>query len=905
MLGFGPRVLSAIILFSAITAAQCAPSGVAGTVNICTPTANATEPATFSVQAAATPVAGRTISSMRLYVDSTSQYTTFAATLNTSVTLAAGTHNLVINAWDNTGAVYQAKESVTVQTTSNAPVLTSPANGSALQSSQTFQWKAVASANEYWIWIGTTAGGNDLYNQGQNLNTSATISGLPSSGGTVYLRLFALIGNNWYWNDYSFTAPSGGKSILTSPANGSTLSGATQTFAWSAVAGADAYDLWIGSTAGGNDIYDVNEGTSQSVTVQNLPINGQTLYVRLYTYVGGNWLYNDYTFTTASGKATMQSPANGATLGSSQAFYWSAVPGTSQYYIWIGTTQGASDVYNQSQGLNNSATITGLPTNGETLYLRLFTYINGNWLWNDYTYTAGNGTQSTVPNVYTYMYDNGRSGLNKNETTITPANVTALAKKGTWTLDASSFTQPLFVQSVSIGSGTYNVLFVGTENDTVYALDADHPGTVLWQKSLIPTGGAVGRSYACSGTTCDGRSSDLGGSIGITGTPVIDPGTNLLYVVGKTTENNNQVYRLHALDIRTGNDAMASAIIQGSVPGNAGESVNGVVTFSALTQNQRPGLLLANGVVYVMFASYSDYTPYHGWVIAYDASQLTYIDSWNSTPNTGGGGIWAAGAAPSADANGNIFFATANQMPYSSGFPNIPTEIPNSVVKLQIVNSKLTLSDYFVPYNTQCLTNDDLDLGSSMPVLLPDAFAGHNMAAVASKEGRIYLLDRDNLGKFHSGSDTQALDSKLFNALGACGSANFDASSPWRVYGTPAYWNGNIYFGSAFGPLRQYNITNATLNQVALGPYTYQANGQTGRGPLTVVSANGNSNAIVWTLENDLSGNGWLRAYDATNVGTQLFNVNFGPGGNFEIPMVVNGHVFFVSKNTVYSYGVN
>jgi len=188
--------------------------------------------------------------------------------------------------------------------------------------------------------------------------------------------------------------------------------------------------------------------------------------------------------------------------------------------------------------------------------------------------------------------------------------------------------------------------------------------------------------------------------------------------------------------------------------------------------------------------------------------------------------------------------------------------------------------------------------------LIPQAFGGHNILALGSKEGRAYLVDRDNMGKYHSGSDSQILSSVLFNPLGACGTSGFNASTPWRVYGTPAYWNGNIYFGSAFGKLRQYNITNATLQLVALGSHTYAASGQSGRGPLTVVSSDGSSNAIVWTAENDLSSLGWLRAYDATNVSKQLYSNNFGSGSNFVIPTVINGKVFVSGKATLHVYGL-
>jgi hypothetical protein len=224
-------------------------------------------------------------------------------------------------------------------------------------------------------------------------------------------------------------------------------------------------------------------------------------------------------------------------------------------------------------------------------------------------------------------------------------------------------------------------------------------------------------------------------------------------------------------------------------------------------------------------------------------------------------------------------------------------------VKLKLIGGKLTLVDYFSPYNAVCLTADDLDLGSSGPTLIPDAFAGHSILALGSKEGRAYLLDQNDLGKFHSGNDSQVLSSVLFNPA-ACGQSGFNANTPLRVYGSPAYWNGNIYFGSAFGPLRQYKITSGTLAQTATSSHLFPGSGQNGRGPLVMVSSNGTSNAIVWTAENDLNGNGWLRAFDATNVANALFSSNFGPGSNFIIPMVVDGHVYVSGQGKLYKYGL-
>jgi hypothetical protein len=499
-------------------------------------------------------------------------------------------------------------------------------------------------------------------------------------------------------------------------------------------------------------------------------------------------------------------------------------------------------------------------------------------------------TQPSAAGVYTYKYDNGRTGLNASESKLTVAAVTNGAnfgKLGSWTVDGSIYTQPLYVPGVSINNSIYNVLYVGTENDSVYALNADVPGSVLWKRSFLTSTATVGTGYT------GGRTS-IGGNVG----------SNRMYVVIRTTEGGNQVQRLHAIDITTGADVLTAAeinpVVSGSGLGNDGA---GHVPFLPLTQNQRPALLLTNGIVYVTFASFSDYDPYHGWVMAYNAASLEFIDAYNVTPNGGGGGSWMAGAGPAGDSDGNVYFSTGNGRPDATALFDPPNDLPNSFLKLNVVGGKLTLVDYFSPYNAKCLSADDLDLGSSGPTLIPDQFAGHSIIALGSKEGRAYLLDQNNLGKFQSGSDSQVLSSVLFNAA-ACGQASFNANAPLRVYGSPAYWNGNIYFGSAFGPLRQYAISSGKLVQTALSTHLYPGNGQTGRGPLTMVSANGTTNGIIWTAENDLNGQGWLRAFDATNVANQLYVANFGAGSNFIIPMVINGNLYVSGQKILYKYGL-
>ena len=991
-------VLLGILFLVALGAkAQCAPSGTAGTVNICTPTANATVSSPVSFAAAATPVAGRTITAMRLYVDSVSKITVNSNTLSTSVALANGTHSVVVNAWDNTGAVIQKIESITVTTstgscTPTASVVTicSPTTGATVASPVNFQ--AVAGAPS-----GQTITAMKLYID--SIAKFQSASGTLSTSQAIANGLHSITINAWTNTGTVLKASETitvgstppGVSISVAPVSISVAANATQQFTatvtgttnlavtWSVdgVEGGSAAAGTITSTgvyaapgtAGTHQVkatsqadttksatatVNVFSGSScspiagkvticqpsagatvpspvtiqgvagapsgQSITAMKVYIDGvskfQTSSGSLLTsltlsagshLIGLNAWTNTGTVIKASESITVSStpPPPGISISPASAFV--KVSGTQQFKA---TVTGFSDtsvtwsVDGATGGSGTAGTIssTGLYTAPSTEGNHTVTATSNA----DSTKSASAAvTVETTPppssgGVFTYMYNNSRTGLNSSETELSVAAVTNgsnFGHKGSWTLDGTIQTQPLYVPDVSVGSGTFNVVYVATENDSVYALNADTPGQVLWKRNLIPSGGQVGYGYA------GGRTS-LGSRVGITGTPVIDEQANRIYVLAKTYENSQHIYRLHVLDLRDGSDAVPAKVLQASVSGTGDGSSNGTLDFSSFYHNHRSGIVLSNGILYLVFASYGDNIPYHGWVMALNASDLSMIDSYVSTPNTDGGGIWAAGAAPAIDSDGNLYVTTANQMPNASGFPNIPIEIPNSVLKLKLVSGKLTLVDYFTPYNTKCLTNDDLDLGSSTPVLIPQPFGGHNILALGSKEGRAYLVDRDNMGKYHSGSDSQILSSVLFNPLGACGTSGFNASTPWRVYGTPAYWNGNIYFGSAFGKLRQYNITNATLQLVALGSHTYAASGQSGRGPLTVVSSDGSSNAIVWTAENDLSSLGWLRAYDATNVSKQLYSNNFGSGSNFVIPTVINGKVFVSGKATLHVYGL-
>jgi hypothetical protein len=298
---------------------------------------------------------------------------------------------LIGGAWQFNDYNYTASGSAAVRAQ-----ITSPAPGTSLPSTVIFGWTTGTGVTEYWLEIGTSLGGNQIYGQSQGTNLSVTVSGLPANGSTVYVRLWSRISGAWQFNDYTYTAASGGAGVqaqITSPAPGSTLGSSTVTFVWSTGSGVAEYWLEVGTNFGSNQIYGQSQGTNLSATVSGLPANGSTVYVRLWSRISGAWQFNDYTYTaTTAGtgvSAAITSPVPGSTLTSSTAtFVWNTGTGVSEYWLEIGTTFGGNQLYSQSQGTSLSVSVSGLPANGSTLYVRMWSKISGVWQFNDYVYIA-------------------------------------------------------------------------------------------------------------------------------------------------------------------------------------------------------------------------------------------------------------------------------------------------------------------------------------------------------------------------------------------------------------------------------------------------------------------------------------------------------------------------------------
>jgi fibronectin type 3 domain-containing protein len=528
-------------------------------------------------------------------------------------------------------------------------------------------------------------------------------------------------------------------------------------------------------------------------------------------------------------------------------------------------------------------------------------------------------------NVLTYHNDNADTGVNRNETMLTPANVNAASfgKFFSVGLDGQVYAQPLYMSAVNITvgphAGTHNVVFVATEHDSVYALDGD-TGVVLWQDSFLNP--AAGITSVPNG---DVNSGDLQPEIGVTSTPVIDPTTNTLYVEAKTKEvradGSHYVHHLHALDVGSGSEKLGGPVliadslgdtyvsgprVNGSGDGNDG---NGHVPFDALRQMNRPALTLVGGTLYLGFASHGDNGPYHGWVLGYSATTLQLTAVFNTTPNGGLGGIWQSGGRITADAQGNLYFMTGNGTfdtnLNANGFP-ANGDYGDSFVKLAPDPSSspsqpngngwgLKVVDYFTPFNQDGLNAGDVDLGSGGPVLLPDAVGSSShphLLMGMGKEGRAYLVDRDNMGKFDPHTDHVVEELPGASANG--------------VWSNPAYFNGTIYYVGQSDVGRTFSIGNGLFSG---GPISQSPDSYAYPGSTPSISANGTANAIVWDLDR---GSNTLRAYDASSYGTELYTSaqaannrdQLGSVIKFTVPLVANGHVYVGTANSLAIYGL-
>jgi len=539
--------------------------------------------------------------------------------------------------------------------------------------------------------------------------------------------------------------------------------------------------------------------------------------------------------------------------------------------------------------------------------------------------SAKNPLPTGLPNdqhisVLTQHNDNTRAGLNANETSLTTGNVNSgqFGKLFVLTVDDQVYAQPLVVAGLNIGSGTHNVVFVATVNNTVYAFDGT-TGSMFWNKNFTVSGMRTPKASDMNSGWCSPYT-DFANNIGIVGTPVIDSVGQKIFFVARSTDGTHFVQHLHAVNIVTGAEAAGSPVeIAATVSGTGDGSVSGLVSFDPMRNNQRQGLALVNGVIYISYSSHCDWNPYHGWILGYNEQTLQQQIVYNDTPDGENGGIWESGQGLAADAAGNLYITTGNGTAgqgnnYSStsngtndNGPNPdPTDLRDraeSAMKLTPSGGTLQVASYFTPTNYYNLNMNDQDYGVMGTLLIPNSI----FYFTGCKDGSIYLLDKDNMGGYLA-SANQVQQTVPINASMHC---------------QPAYYAGSagefVYVWSENDQLRALPF-NRSSNTFSSSQIVSSDNGPTGGcGADLAVSSNGTKSGtgILWAMyaQTGDAGNkvspGILRAFDASNISHELWNTNqnandyFGAYAKYSTPTIANGHVYLPTfSNQVVVYGL-
>jgi hypothetical protein len=679
-------------------------------------------------------------------------------------------------------------------------------------------------------------------------------------------------------------------SITAQPANQTVTAGQTATFSVT-VAGTTpfTYQWQKGTTA-------ISGATSASyTTVPTTTADSGSQFSVVVTNAIGNATSKAATLTVngaAGAPSITAQPTNQTVTAGQTATFSVTVAGTTPFnYQWQKGTTAISGA--------TSASYTTAPTTAADSGSQFSVVVSnavGNVTSNAATLTV-NAAGPATTDVLTYHDDIARTGQNLSETTLTLGNVNSgtFGKLAFYSMDGRVDAEPLYASNVAVpNNGTHNLVIAATENDSVYALDANS-GAIIWQISTLKTGETASDDRNCTQITPE---------IGVTSTPVIDrtQGPNgAVYVVAMSKDGSGNYYqRLHALDLTLGSELFGGPVeVQATYPGT-GDNSNGTdVVFDPEQYAERSALLLLNGVIYTGWTSHCDIRPYTGWIIGYSESTLAQTSVLNVTPNGDAGSIWMAGAGLAADSSANIYFLDANgdfdTSLNGSGFPG-NGDYGNAFMKLSTSGNQLAVADYFEMDNGVEESDTDTDLGSGGTIVLPDLSDGSgntwHLAVGAGKDSNLYLVNRDSMGKFSANNNN--IYQELAGAL------------PGGVWAMPAYFNNTVYYGSVGSPIQAFTIANAKLSTSATAK-TATSFGYPGATPS--VSANGTSNAIVWAVEN--SNPAVLHAYNATNL-AELYNSNQAPNGRdqfyignkFITPMIVNGHVFVGTPYGVAVFGL-
>lgn len=558
--------------------------------------------------------------------------------------------------------------------------------------------------------------------------------------------------------------------------------------------------------------------------------------------------------------------------------------------------------------------------------------------------------------VFTHHNDLARDGVNSQEYALTTANVNissfgklfscataTTAQAQAW--QGAVFTQTLWVPSLTINGGVHNVIFAATQHDTAFAFDADaNPCVTYWQINLLDVyhGGTSGETPVVWNNVGYGYG-DIYPEVGVTGTPVIDPATNTMYLVstsmisgGPGTPNcpsapNTLYQRLHALDLATGNEKFNGPVgITATVPG-VGDGAS-TVTFCPQMENQRLGLALAAGTVYIGWSAHEDASPWHGWLMGYNAANVQQqVAIFNSSPNAQAGGIWASGGGPAVDSEGYVYVSTGNGNYDATLNGPDDYDFGDSTVKLAPFTGttsngqNLNLVDWFTPENQASLSDDDVDLGSGDPMILPDQTGPvTHLLVQIGKQGVVYLINRDNMGQYSTNSNNIV---QTFNGS----SAGF--------YGTPAFWQNTLYFGGSLdnpgdGDYLKMFTFDPSVETFNANPASQSSHFFEFPGVTPSISSQGSSNGLVWAV--DASAYGFanpnptdgttncsqvpvpsvcygpavLHAYDATNLTVEYWNSTMaannqaGTAVKFVPPTVANGKVYVSTRSEIDVYGL-
>ncbi len=695
--------------------------------------------------------------------------------------------------------------------------------------------------------------------------------------------------------------------IVVQPVSQSVRAPASATFSVVATGTPTPTYQWQQEAPGQNSFSNISGATSASYTTPATTTSQSGTQIRVVvTNTAGSVTSSVVTLTVNAGNVAptiTSQPVNATVTAPATATFSVTASGTpTPTYQWQQEAPGQNSFSNISGATSASYTTPATTTSQSGTQFQVVV-----------TNTAGSITSSVVAltvnpanaapsgvTVLTYHNDSSRSGVYSNETTLTPNNVNSVqfGQLGTLSVDGLVEAQPLYVGGLTVNGSTHNVLFVATENDSVYAFDADSE-TQLWQVSMLPSGESIV-------TSSDVNCTDLQPDIGITSTPVIDlsagpNGTIFLVAKSKLVSGSTTTFhlRLHALDITTGADLMTANDIQATYPGNGTNSSNGVQTFVPQMYNERAALLLLNGVIYTSFGSHCDNADYTSWVMSFNESNLQSIGILNLTANgtsQGGreGGIWMAGAGPAADPSGNIYLITGNgtfdTTLDNNGFPS-SQDYGNTFVKLSTNSGNMSVADYFTMYDTLTESTNDQDFGSGGAIVLPDLLDSqnnvHHLAVGGGKDGNIYVVDRDNMGKFNSSNDN-AIYQELDGVLGG------------GIFDAPVFFNNTLFYGPNGGNVVALPVSNALVSTSGImrssGTFNFP-------GTQMAVSANGTSNGILW-VSSQTGGSGTLIAFNAANM-NQLFSSSYNDTNRakFATPMVANGKVFIGSGPTSGSTG--